>query len=201
MHACGAETFRARGVPSHLLGTGHFDDHSSDNSIGADEKLQHRNSSPNMQAHSQHDTTTANTTTNEIDDIEKIASGPVQNSLISSFPTRSGAPDIDEKPLDAYFLPVRCDDIRTDCDKDDRNGASGIVALRPPSTAPASLPSHLMHDVDIQKLTDTTGSCMISAVRPFVDAPLSVREEFAPPPGAPKPENSARLRRYRLNLE
>lgn len=155
-----------------------------------------------MQAHSQHDTTTANTTTNEIDDIEKIASGPVQNSLITSFPVRET--DIDEKPpLDAYFSPIRCDDMRTDVDKDERNGTTAIVAaaLRPPSTAPASLPSHLMHDVDLHKLTDTTTSCMVSAVRPFVDAPLSVREEFAPPPGAPKPENSARLRRYRLNLE
>lgn len=170
------------------MGTGHFDDHSSDNSIGADEKLQHRNSSPNMQAHSQHDTTTANTTTNEIDDIEKHASGPGQNSLIT-FPMRSGDPD-----TDGYFTPVH--EVRTDADE--RNGATGNVPLRPPSTVPASLPSHLTHDVDIHKLTD---SCMVSAVRPFVDAPISVREEFAPPPGAPKPENSARLRRYRLNLE
>lgn len=148
-----------------------------------------------MQAHSQHDTTTANTTTNEIDDIEKVAG---QNSLIA-FPVRVGG-DPDEKPLDAYFTPVRCDDVRTDVEQVERNGgATSIVPLRPPSTAPASLPSHLMHDVD--KLTEATSGCMVSAVRPFVDAPLSVREEFAPPPGAPKPENSARLRRYRLNLD
>lgn len=148
-----------------------------------------------MQAHSQHDTTTANTTTNEIDDIEKLPSGQ-----LIAFPVRIADADIvDEKPLDAYFMPVHCDDARTDVDRN--GGATTIVPLRPPTTAPASLPSHLMHDIDLHKETTSGGGCMVSAVRPFVDAPLSVREEFAPPPGAPKPENSARLRRYRLNLD
>lgn len=107
---------RNRGVPSHLLGSGHFDDNSSDNSTdgkGSDSKQQQQ--------------------------IEQ--NGDESCDYVSSDAGNNNAFEIGVDAIEG-----------NDDDIDD------------------SKPSELSQDI-------------------------------SPPPGEPRPENTARIRRYRLNLE
>lgn len=106
--------FRTRGVPSHLLGSAHFDDNSSDNSI--DEKNLNRHSS-------------------------------TQDLL-------GGQQDLLKKCFDNLNLN---DENFTNFDK--------LVSCKSQQDE------------------------------------ILTKDDITPPPGAPRPENSARLRRYRPNLE
>lgn len=108
---------RSRGVPSHLLGSGHFDDNSSDNSTdgkGSDSKQQQQQIDQN---------------------------GDESIDYVSSDAGNNNAFEI------------------------------GVDAIEGND-----------EDIDDSK-------------------PSELSQDISPPPGEPRPENTARIRRYRLNLE
>ncbi|XP_031622645.1 tau-tubulin kinase homolog Asator isoform X2 [Contarinia nasturtii] len=116
---------RSRGVPSHLLGSGHFEDNSSDNSTdgkGTDSKQQIENGD---------------------ESIDYVSDAGNNNAF--------------EVGIDAIDGN---EDNNDDGDDDDDDNDANVISK-----------------------------------------PGERKQEILPPPGEPRPENTARIRRYRLNLE
>lgn len=116
--------YRNRGVPSHLLGSGHFEDNSSDNST---------------------------------DSKQQIENGGGDESI--DYVSDAGNNNAFEVGIDAIDGNVD----NNDDDNDDEQGDG--------------------HDSNV------------------ISKPEHKQDILPPPPGEPRPENTARIRRYRLNLE
>lgn len=143
---------RTRGVPSNLLGSGHFDDNSSDNS--AEEKCIDTKQQTKIFGENG-----ATATTND----------PVKSELnehLKEIPNRNLTETSNNNNTDKY----NCTDD-SHCDHDD------------------------------ERITNNDEKCtdILSSSVPEKDT--SLKNEIPLPLGTPRPENTARLRRYRLNLE
>lgn len=180
-------SFSARGVPSHLLGSGHFDqDNSSDNST--DEKLTNRLSAQ-----------PPDSTDTDRDQQQQQQPFPTPNQISSALHSHQHA---DEQLLLNASLGIlrpsarigdECsnssnyyDEPRIELIDGSLNGGRNDK-LSECRTNILSSPMKPPHGHDLSDIID---------IGDVVDL-----NELPPPPGAPKPENSARLRRYRLNVE
>lgn len=179
--------FSARGVPSHLLGSGHFEqDNSSDNST--DEKLTNRIS----------------TQPPDSTDTDRDQQLPITNQITSALHSHQNATD--EQPLNASSGVLRPVRIVDECS----NSSNYYDEPRTTSGGGTAID---MIDGTLNGRNDKLNECRTNVVsspmKPhghdlsdIIDIGDVVDlNELPPPPGAPKPENSARLRRYRLNVE
>ncbi|XP_037035357.1 tau-tubulin kinase homolog Asator isoform X3 [Bradysia coprophila] len=177
---------RARGVPSHLLGSGHFEqDNSSDNST--DEKLTNRLS----------------TQPPDSTDTDRDQQLPIPNQISSAL--HSHQHNADEQLLNASHGVIRpTARIADECS----NSSNYYDALRATSGTAIELIEGTLNGRN-DKLSECRTNILSSPMKPhghdlsdIIDIGDVVDlNELPPPPGAPKPENSARLRRYRLNVE
>lgn len=181
--------FSARGVPSHLLGSGHFDqDNSSDNST--DEKLTNRIS----------------TQPPDSTDTDRDQQLPITNQISAAL--HSHQIITDEQLLNAIPGVLRPGRIVDECS----NSSNYYDELRTATGAPAHGTAIELIEGTLNGRNDKLNECRTNVVsspmKPhghdlsdIIDIGDVDLNELPPPPGAPKPENSARLRRYRLNVE
>ncbi|KAG4071470.1 hypothetical protein HA402_011624 [Bradysia odoriphaga] len=177
---------RARGVPSHLLGSGHFEqDNSSDNST--DEKLTNRLS----------------TQPPDSTDTDRDQQLPLPNQISSAL--HSHQHNADEQLLNASHGVIRqAARIADECS----NSSNCYDELRATSGTAIELIEGTLNGRN-DKLSECRTNILSSPMKPHghdLSDIINIGDvvdlnELPPPPGAPKPENSARLRRYRLNVE
>lgn len=140
---------RSRGIPSHLLGSGHFDDNSSDNSTDGKPS----------------DTNAADQCENGDEFKEDKCSsdaGNINNNTDNRYD---------------YLEDNHCGDAGINLNAGHKNLTSSEYEIKFESAC-----DQYDEDDNCRKLSNS-------------------KNEILPPPGEPRPENTARLRRYRLNLE
>lgn len=168
---------RLRGVPSHLIGAAQFEESLSDNSA---ERINQENDAENAGDDGvvyDINTDSSRSPSNEIKEM------PIKNSAGSN----SNNNNIDKYN---YADANNCDEIDVNSINCDNNEADSVS----------------LHDLNYEKIVDVDNVIggrigAANVPHPLLDKSSSLSNEIPPPPGAPRPENTARLRRYRLNLE
>lgn len=170
-----------------MLGSGHFEqDNSSDNST--DEKLTNRISTQPPDS---------------TDNTDRDQQLPVTNQVLSTLHSHHIT---DEQLLNTGVLrPAK---IIDECSNSYDELRTASSALSHGGTA-IELVEETLNGRNVNKLNECRANVLSSPLKPHghdLSDIIGIGDvvdlnELPPPPGAPKPENSARLRRYRLNVE
>lgn len=174
-----------------MLGSGHFEqDNSSDNST--DEKLTNRISTQPPDS---------------IDNTDRDHQLPIINQISSALHSHLNITD--EQLLNTSTGVLRPSKVIDECS----NSSNFYDETRTTSSVPThggttiELVEGTLNGRNDNKLNECRANIVSSPLKPLghdlsdIIGDVVDLNELPPPPGAPKPENSARLRRYRLNVE